>query len=192
MEAKAIARYVRVTPRKTDQVLQLIRGKRVDLATEILDFSPKHVAKVIGKVLKSAVANAVAIEGKINVEELRVKQAVAGAGPTMKRFLPRAQGRATPLLKRTCHITIVVEGEVAEHAHAPQRARRTGKPVPVSEPATETAAKPAAKAVAKAPKAAKPKAEKPAAKAAKPAKGKSESAKAAPKAKGRATKKKED
>jgi len=192
MEAKAIARYVRVTPRKTDQVLQLIRGKRVDLATEILDFSPKHVAKVIGKVLKSAVANAVAIEGKINVEELRVKQAVAGAGPTMKRFLPRAQGRATPLLKRTCHITIVVEGEVAEHAHAPQRARRTGKPVPVAEPATETAAKPAAKAGAKAPKAAKPKAEKPAAKAAKPAKGKSESAKAAPKAKGRATKKKED
>lgn len=196
MEAKAIARYVRVTPRKTDQVLQLIRGKRVDLATEILDFSPKHVAKVIGKVLKSAVANAVAIEGKINVEELRVKQAVAGAGPTMKRFLPRAQGRATPLLKRTCHITIVVEGEVAEHAHAPQRARRTGKPVPerVSEPAAETVAKPerAAKAEAKASKAAKPKAEKPAAKAAKPAKGKSESAKAAPKAKGRATKKKED
>lgn len=192
MEAKAIAKYVRVTPRKTDQVLQLIRGKRVALATEILDFSPKHVAKVIGKVLKSAVANAVAIEGKINVEELRVKQAVAGAGPTMKRFLPRAQGRATPLLKRTCHITIVVEGDVTEHAHAPQRARRTGKVAPerVSQPAAETVAKPerATKAEAKAPKSAKPKAEK----AAKPAKGKSESAKAAPKAKGRATKKKED
>jgi large subunit ribosomal protein L22 len=96
MEAKAIARYVRVTPRKTDQVLQLIRGKRVDVATEILDFTPKHVAKVIGKVLKSAVANAVAIEGKINIEELRVKQAVAGAGPTMKRFLPRAQAGPRP------------------------------------------------------------------------------------------------
>src|SRR4029078_4468910 len=83
MEAKAIARYVRVTPRKTDQVLQLIRGKRVDQATERLDSAAKHVAKVIGKVLKSAGANAVAIEGKINVEELRVKTAVAGAGPTM-------------------------------------------------------------------------------------------------------------
>jgi large subunit ribosomal protein L22 len=195
MEAKAIARYVRVTPRKTDQVLQLIRGKRVDLATEILDFSPKHVAKVIGKVLKSAVANAVAIEGKINIEELRVKQAVAGAGPTMKRFLPRAQGRATPLLKRTCHITIIVEGEAVEHAHTPQRARRTGKIAPerVSEPAADTVAKPerAARTETKAPKSAKsakPKAEK----AAKPAKGKAESAKAAPKAKGRATKKKED
>jgi large subunit ribosomal protein L22 len=188
MEAKAIARYVRVTPRKTDQVLQLIRGKRVDVATEILDFTPKHVAKVIGKVLKSAVANAVAIEGKINIEELRVKQAVAGAGPTMKRFLPRAQGRATPLLKRTCHITIIVEGEVAEHAHAPQRARRTGKaPVEPAVAPAETAAKPARGA--KAPKAAKPE-------ASRTAKARTEKtekpAKPAPKAKGRATKKKED
>ena len=197
MEARAIARYVRVTPRKTDQVLQLIRGKRVDLATEILDFSPKHVAKVIGKVLKSAVANAVAIEGKINVEELRVKQAVAGAGPTMKRFLPRAQGRATPLLKRTCHITIVVEGDVSETAHAPHRARRTGKAAPVTAPAAPAApaaetAKPAREAKgAKPAKAAKPGKSKAAEKAAKPAKGKAD-AKAAPKAKGRATKKKED
>ena len=157
MEAKAIARYVRVTPRKTDQVLQLIRGKRVDQATEILDFASKHVAKVIGKVLKSAVANAVAMEGKINVEELRVKQAVAGAGPTMKRFLPRAQGRATPLLKRTCHITIVVEGDVHEPAHAPRRLRRTGKAeaaapakaAPVEAPVVEGAKAPARKKGAK-------------------------------------------
>ena len=197
MEARAIARYVRVTPRKTDQVLQLIRGKRVDLATEILDFSPKHVAKVIGKVLKSAVANAVAIEGKINVEELRVKQAVAGAGPTMKRFLPRAQGRATPLLKRTCHITIVVEGDVSETAHAPHRARRTGKAAPVTAPAAPAApaaetAKPAREAKsAKPARAAKPGKPKAAEKSAKPAKGKAD-AKDAPKAKGRATKKKED
>jgi large subunit ribosomal protein L22 len=118
-----------VTPRKADQVLQLIRGKRVDLVTEILDFTPKHVAKVIGKVVKSAVANAVAMEGKINIEELRIKEAVAGAGPTMKRFLPRAQGRATPILKKTCHITIIVEGEVSEEdAATARRARRTAKP----------------------------------------------------------------
>jgi large subunit ribosomal protein L22 len=126
MEARAVARYIRITPRKANQVLQLIRGKRVDQVTEILDFTPKHVAKVIGKVLKSAVANAVAIEGKINIEHLRVKEATAGAGPSLKRFLPRAQGRATPIIKRTSHITIIVEGEApAEEATTKTtRARR--------------------------------------------------------------------
>jgi large subunit ribosomal protein L22 len=141
MEAKAIARYVRVTPRKADQVLQLIRGKRVDQVTEILDFTPKHVAKVIGKVVKSAVANAVAMEGKINVEHLRVKHAVAQAGPTMKRFLPRAQGRATPILKRTSHILIVVEGE-APVEEAPAQARRPRR-APAKAPAKPAASRPA-------------------------------------------------
>ena len=142
MQAKAIAKYVRVTPRKADQVLQLIRGKRVDQATEILDFTPKHVAKVIGKVMKSAVANAVAMEGKINVEHMRVKEAVAQAGPTMKRFLPRAQGRATPILKRTSHILIVVEGEAVETAAAPARRPRAAHPVVAPEPAAAGAAAP--------------------------------------------------
>jgi large subunit ribosomal protein L22 len=195
MEARATAKYVRVTPRKADQVLQLIRGKRVDQATEILDFTPKHVARVIGKVMKSAVANAVAMEGKINVEELRVKHAVAGAGPTMKRFLPRAQGRATPLLKRTSHITIVVEGDVSEDAAAPaRRARRTASQKP-AQPAAPVQTAKAAKVEAPAPAAkksapAKPaKAEKPAEKAKKAAK--TDTKKAAPK--GRASKKaKED
>jgi large subunit ribosomal protein L22 len=139
MEAKATARYIRVTPRKADQVLQLIRGKRVDQVTEILDFSPKHVSKVIGKVVKSAVANAVAIEGKINVEHLRVKRAVADAGPTMKRFLPRAQGRATPILKRTCHITVVVEGDAL--IETPTPARRARK-APAETAAPEATARP--------------------------------------------------
>jgi len=163
MEAKAIARYVRVTPRKTDQVLQLIRGKRVDVATEILDFTPKHVARLIGKVLKSAVANAVAMEGKINIEHLRVKEAVAGAGPTMKRFLPRAQGRATPILKRTCHIRIVVEGDVPEEATPSGRQRRTEKQAPKPAANLESPA-PAKTAPAKA-SPAKPKPAKAAAKA---------------------------
>jgi len=150
MEARAIARYVRVTPRKADQVLQLIRGKRVDQVTEILDFTPKHVAKIIGKVVKSAVANAVAMEGKINVEHMHVKEAVAQAGPTMKRFLPRAQGRATPLLKRTCHILVIVEGDApVEEAVSPRRPRRApakaaALPVAEAKPAAR-AAKPAAK-----------------------------------------------
>ena len=143
MEARAIARYVRVTPRKADQVLQLIRGKRVDQVTEILDFTPKHVAKIIGKVVKSAVANAVAMEGKINVEHMHVKQAVAQAGPTMKRFLPRAQGRATPLLKRTCHILVIVEGDAPVEEAPTRRARRA--PAKAAAPAAAEA-KPAARA----------------------------------------------
>ncbi len=146
MEARAIARYIRVTPRKADQVLSLIRGKRVDQATELLDFTPKHVARVIGKVLKSAVANAVAIEGKINIEQLRVKEATAGAGPTLKRFLPRAQGRATPLLKRTSHITIVVEGEAL--VEEPTAGRRAGR-AKAAPKAPEKAAKAAARAASK-------------------------------------------
>jgi large subunit ribosomal protein L22 len=145
MQAKAIAKYVRVTPRKADQVLQLIRGKRVDQATEILDFTPKHVAKVIGKVMKSAVANAVAMEGKINIEHMRVKEAVAQAGPTLKRFLPRAQGRATPILKRTSHILIVVEGEALEAPPARRpRASRAAAP-PAKEAVTEGLKAPAKK-----------------------------------------------
>jgi large subunit ribosomal protein L22 len=175
MEAKAIARYVRVTPRKADQVLQLIRGKRVDQVTEILDFSPKHVAKVIGKVVKSAVANAVAMEGKINVEELRVKQAVAGAGPTMKRFLPRAQGRATPILKKTCHITVIVEGEVSEEDEA--MARRARRVAPRAEARRLTESRPAAKvAEPAAPAAKKSAAKKPAAKKAEPKKAETKKA----------------
>ena len=153
MQARAIARYVRVTPRKADQVLQLIRGKRVDQATEILDFTPKHVAKIIGKVMKSAVANAVAMEGKINVEHMRVKEAVAQAGPTLKRFLPRAQGRATPILKRTSHIQIIVEGDALE-APAPSRRSRTAGPAPRPKPAAEPAAEAPAKRGAAKPKAA--------------------------------------
>ena len=74
----------------------------------ILHFTPKNGARIAEKLLKSAVANAVNREGKVRVSELVVRSAVVGAGPTMKRFLPRAQGRATPLLKRTSHLTITV------------------------------------------------------------------------------------
>lgn len=108
MEAKSIARYVRVTPRKADAVLRLIRGMQVDRAQEVLDFTPRPIARQVGKVLKSAVANAAKKEEKLDKDGLYVKEAVAGAGPILKRFLPRAHGRATRLWKRTSHITIVV------------------------------------------------------------------------------------
>jgi large subunit ribosomal protein L22 len=108
MEARSIARYVRVSPRKADQVLRLIRGMQVDRAQEILTFTPRPIARQVGKVLKSAVANATKKEEKLKAEELYVKTAVAGAGPILKRFLPRAHGRATRFWKRTSHISIVV------------------------------------------------------------------------------------
>ena len=107
MQAKAIQRYVRITPRKCNQVLDLIRGLPVEEAQSRLQFTPKNGARIVQKVLKSAVANALQ-EGKVRVEELVVKEAVVGAGPTLKRWLPRAQGRATPLLKRTSHVSVTV------------------------------------------------------------------------------------
>ena len=107
MEAKAILRYVRITPRKCNQVLALIRGQAVDQAQNTLQFTPKNGARIVQKVLKSAVANALN-EGKVRIEELYVKEAVVGAGPTLKRWLPRAQGRATPILKRMSHVSLTV------------------------------------------------------------------------------------
>ncbi len=106
MEAKAIQRYVRITPRKCNQVLDLIRGNSVEQAQVTLQFTPKWGARIIEKVLKSAAANA--IQKGERLENLYVKEAVVGAGPTLKRWLPRAQGRATPLLKRTSHVTVTV------------------------------------------------------------------------------------
>jgi large subunit ribosomal protein L22 len=107
MQATAIQRFVRITPRKCNQVLGLIRGHGVEQAQITLQFTPKLGARIVQKVLKSAVANALH-EGKVRLEDLYVKEAVVGAGPTLKRWLPRAQGRATPLLKRTSHVSVTV------------------------------------------------------------------------------------
>ena len=107
METRAIQRYVRITPRKCNQVLELIRGQTVEQAQVTLEFTPKLGARIVQKVLKSAVANALHA-GKVRLEDLYVKEAVVGAGPTLKRWLPRAQGRATPLLKRTSHVRVTV------------------------------------------------------------------------------------
>lgn len=111
MEARAIARYVRVSPLKAGRVLALIRGQQVDKAQEILAFSQRPIAIKIGKLLTSAVANATVIDEEVPVERLYVKEAVADTAPTMKRIRPRAQGRATRILKRVSHIRIVVESK---------------------------------------------------------------------------------
>ena len=107
MEAKAIQRHVRITPSKCNQVLGLIRGDSVEEARKTLHFTPKMGARIVIKVLQSAVANAIQA-GKVRVEDLYVKEAIVGAGPTLKRWLPRAQGRATPILKRTSHVSVTV------------------------------------------------------------------------------------
>ncbi|MCY6371554.1 50S ribosomal protein L22 [Clostridium ganghwense] len=108
MEARAIAKYVRMSPRKAGVVLDLVRGKNANEAFAILKYTPKEAATVISKVLKSAVANA---ENNFNldVNKLYVAEAYANQGPTLKRFKPRAQGRAYSIMKRTTHITLVVK-----------------------------------------------------------------------------------
>ena len=108
METRAVAKYIRISPQKVRLVADLIRGKKVEDALNILMFTPKGSAPVIAKLLKSAVANAGQKEG-VDVDTLVVKQIAVDEGPTMKRFRARAMGRGTRILKRMSHITITVE-----------------------------------------------------------------------------------
>src|SRR6266480_6037556 len=108
MEARASAKYVRVSPRKVRRVVDMIRGQHVLEASRRLQFSPLGASRTVNKVLKSAVANAEQNPGIIE-ENLVVKRAWVDEGPTLKRFRPRAYGRATQIRKRTSHITLVVE-----------------------------------------------------------------------------------
>ena len=107
MEAKATAKYVRVTPRKARLVIDQVRGKDVVAAREILLFSERAIAEVVEKVLNSAVANA---ENNHNMRSanLVVKAAYVDEGPTLKRIRPRAKGSASRIRKRTSHITVIV------------------------------------------------------------------------------------
>lgn len=107
MEAKAVARTVRIAPRKVRLVVNLIRGKKLSEAAAILRLTPKASSVVVEKVLKSAAANAVN-NYNMNQDNLFVKEAYVNEGPTLKRYSPRAKGRAYSILKRTSHITIVL------------------------------------------------------------------------------------
>ncbi|MCL2542415.1 MAG: 50S ribosomal protein L22 [Nocardioidaceae bacterium] len=106
--AFAVARYVRITPMKARRVVDLVRGLPVDEALTTLQFAPQAAAATVYKVLESAVANAESTEG-LNAAELIVSAGTVDEGPTMKRWRPRAQGRATRINKRTSHITLVVQ-----------------------------------------------------------------------------------
>jgi large subunit ribosomal protein L22 len=107
MEAKATVRYVRITPSKARRAVALIKGRQVEEARRILRFSPLGAAKTLEKALNSAVANAEQTPG-IVPQNLVVERAWVDEGPTLKRWRPRAYGRATKVMKRTSHITLVV------------------------------------------------------------------------------------
>jgi large subunit ribosomal protein L22 len=140
MEAKAQARYVRVTPQKARRVVDLIRGRQASDALAVLQYAPQAASEPVYKVVASAIANARvkadAASEAFDERELVVHTAFVDEGPTMKRFRPRAQGRAFRVRKRTSHITVVVgapeDGAKATKAPVTGAARR---------PATKTAAR---------------------------------------------------
>jgi len=107
MEAKAIAKYVRMSPRKARLVANLIKGKDIQEAEAILRYTPNKAAKVIKKVMLSAAANA-ENNLELNRNDLVVKSAIVDQGPSIKRIKPRAQGRADRMVHRTSHVTVVV------------------------------------------------------------------------------------
>ncbi len=167
MRTTAKARFVRVPARKARLVLDQIRGKSVGEALATLEYTPRAAARLIEKVLRSAVANAEHNYQVRNLDDLRVVYAVADGGPSMKRVQPRAMGRAFFIRHKTSHLTIGVSDEAngTQRAVAPRRASApaptvaappaaapsTGKPAAkTARGATKGRAKPAAKAPAKA------------------------------------------
>ena len=108
MEAIAKMRYIRISPRKVQIVLDLIRNKPVDIALATLDLTPKAASPIVAKLVKSAAANA-ENNFSMNKDDLYVAECFVTPGPIMKRIMPRAQGRAYRILKRTSHITVVLK-----------------------------------------------------------------------------------
>lgn len=112
METRAVSKHLRISPQKARLVVDMIRGKSVEEALLILDFTPRKAARMVTKTLKSVIANAENTQN-VDVDDLYVKRISVDEGLTIKRLLPRAHGRATPIRKRTSHITIVVDEKSA-------------------------------------------------------------------------------
>jgi large subunit ribosomal protein L22 len=125
MEARAMARYVRVTPRKARRVVDMIRGLPAEQAQAVLTFAPQSASDPVGKLLASAIANA-ENTGQATASSLVVSRAWVDEGPTLKRFRPRAQGRAYRINKKTSHITVIVtdDGSPAGAQHRGAAGRR--------------------------------------------------------------------
>jgi large subunit ribosomal protein L22 len=112
MEALARTRFVRISPQKLRLVCALVAGKKVDQALSILEFTPKKGAKIISKTLVAAIANA-RDQQNVDEDKLYVKRVVADTGPTSKRSMQRAHMHATPILKRSSHLTVVVDEQAS-------------------------------------------------------------------------------
>ena len=123
MEVRSIYRYARISPFKVREVTREIQGLPVSAALDVLAFTPKKAAFLIGKTLKSAVANA-ENNANLKVDGLVVKEAVVGEGPTMKRMMPRARGSGSRILKRTSHIKIVLTDEIQIETRETRKAKR--------------------------------------------------------------------
>jgi large subunit ribosomal protein L22 len=108
MEAKAVARFVRISPRKVRLIMDEVRGRKVEEALRLLAYSPQKGATLLKKLIDSAVANASA-NAEIDVDTLFIKKIFADEGPMWKRFRPRAMGRATRIKKRTSHLTVILD-----------------------------------------------------------------------------------
>jgi large subunit ribosomal protein L22 len=117
MEATAKLRYLRITPRKVRVVADLIRGKNVNAALAQLAYVEKRAAEPVAKLLRSAVANAEqrAKDQSLDVDQLTVKELMVDQGPSLRRFMPRAMGRAFKVLKKTSHISLTISDEVAKN-----------------------------------------------------------------------------
>jgi len=136
--ARAVARHVRISPTKARRVVNLVRGLPAKEALTVLQFAPQAASEQVFKVLASAIANAENNE-RLDPDALLVSEAFVDEGPTMKRFRPRAQGRAYRIRKRTSHITIVVEA-VAPAAPAKRAAAKKAAPIKGTAPAGPTPA----------------------------------------------------
>ena len=140
MEVRSILRYAKISPFKVREVTREIQGLPVSAALDLLAFTPKKAAFLIGKTLKSAVANA-ENNANLKVDGLVVKEAVVGEGPTMKRMMARARGSGSRILKRTSHIRIVMTDEIPIETRETRKAKRKAEEKAAKGEAGATSAK---------------------------------------------------
>ncbi len=126
MISKAIARYIRISPRKTRQVISLVRGMNPQKGLAILANTKKRSAGCVAKVLKSAIAN-LGQRPEVKQEDLYISKIIVDGGPMLKRFRPRAMGRATPILKRTSHITVELDRKTTKLKPMPPEPKAKSK-----------------------------------------------------------------